>query len=345
MILALLFATKFVPQSSAVDASPVTSLANLQSTLSRTGYLKLPPGVTYISGLKIPEGGEIEGSGGELRPQPGYAGSGITCNSPGFRILNVTLRGFSTGISVSSNQPSDGTGESFISGCRIYDYDQNGIDWDALSDGYIDHCICASTLAPRGDWHNAISPDRQFLRPYGATTSSTANAGIRLGEHAGGVTVSDCHCWGNEWFDIADFAPDSILQGNRLEGGRGAMLLLAAYRIHVIGGTIWSIMNGNQSAAICMGLHTSTKIFAPGNCDVRGVFVNTAGYLPYVVLNDDVGVGNTLSLIAPPDYHPTAKVYPDQNIGTTNRVQLQVEGTSDTGAVWKDNRPLPASGN
>ena len=74
----------------------------LQSQLDKTGYLQLPPGITYVAGLKVPLNGMIEGRGGEIRPVPGYRGPAIICHHGGFRINNVTLTGFDTGIEVNA---------------------------------------------------------------------------------------------------------------------------------------------------------------------------------------------------------------------------------------------------
>lgn len=323
----------------------------LQAQLSRTGYLRLPPGITYLSGLQVPLNGMIEGSGGEIRPEPGYTGPGIVCQNGGFHIDNVTMRGFTTGILVDSKHVDHadlngtlnadaGTDEAMIVGCRIYNYTNAGIDWLGLSDGYISRCICANLLGKEGVWQQSVSPDPEFLPKYGATHIQTAVAGMILGIHAGGITVSQCHCWGDEWIDIADFAGDSYLLDNRLEGGRGAMLLLANYMIHVRGGSIWTIMGGNKSAAIMLGTHNgaafgihphsgaNSNVWSPGNCDVEGVYVNGDGFLHTLIINDDAGRGNVIHLIVPTGYRPTVEIYPHGPLGP-NKLILTEQGYSN----------------
>lgn len=257
-------------------ASELTS--KLQHDLDSTGYLKLPPGKTELTGLFVPANALIEGSGGEIDCANGYGGPAFICNNPGFRIVNVTMRGFKTGILVNSDQPKDGTGEAMISGCRIYDYVGGvGIDWRKLSDGYIDHCVIANTIGSAGGKQNPYYPSP-------AITSNTARAGIWLDAGSGGVVVSDCHTWGNNLFDIADYGPDTILSNDRMEGGRDAHLLLAGARIQVDGGQIWDVMNGTISAGVQLGASKSNTANSFGGeatyCVIRDLAVGGQGTLP-----------------------------------------------------------------
>lgn len=296
-------------------AAAKAETANLQADLDRDGWLRLPPGITEVTGLKIPANGMIEGSGGELHCPAGYSGPAIICSQPGFRIVDVTIRGFHTGIFVNASQPADGTGESMIRGCRVYDYVGGvGIDWNALSDGYVSETVVANTIGSKG---GSILPPYNF----GAITTNTARAAIMIGPGAGGLTVARCHTWGNNLYDIADYAPDSILSENRMEGGRDVHLLLAAARIRVTGGRIWDPMKDTRSAAIQLGAKSDdTKNafkYAATWCVIDQVGVGGDGTMPGGILRFVKEGHNQISIVVPgpklkapplPDHHPEDRI-------------------------------------